>query len=245
MFALLRLPILIFPMFALLLTACGSPGDGDANDGATVIGALQAGLHARQPDIRVEDRAAVHGVEVEDDGFVADDLEPGDITIIVQTDDLHGEITVRNTLPGEIVEVSVREDGGSLVIRIERRVPRADHDHDHGDHHDHDDDIVFSRDHAKHRLEAGVHDGNLIITGNHIKVKGRGCSTIINGDLIIEGDHVEVKDLIVRGDIYVARGTHHVKVKEKKNCRGRHDHNHGRDDHHDRHDHDHHDRHDH
>ena len=223
-----------FIFLALTATACGGyDHDGDAGGGATVIGTFQAGLQEDDPAVRIEDQLEVHEVDPDDDEFVADDLAPGDITIIIETDDLRGEITVRDTLPGEVVEVSVREEGGSLVIRIERRVPRADDDHHH-----HDDDIVLSAHHIDHKMRAGVHDGDLIITGHHIKVKGKGCSTIINGDLIIEGHHIDVKDLHVRGEVWIADGAHHVKVKQTDHC---HDHDHH--DHHDHHD-DHHDHHD-
>lgn len=211
---------------ALFATACGGLDDDHGTyQGATVIGTLESGLHAERPDVRVIVGDFEQEVAVADEEFVAAGLFGGDMTIRVETDDLSGEITIRDTQPGEIIEVSVREDRGGIVIRVERRIHRDPHDHHH-----HDDDIVLSADDLKYDMPAGVHDGDLIITGDDVKVKGHKCATIINGDLIIEGSHVEVKYLLVRGRVIVADGTHDVKIKAPKHCHhGHHHHHHGHD----------------
>lgn len=227
----------LFFALVVLLSGCGVDTGGDGT-GPAVLGTLTEGLREAGPQVHIAVAGFIRSVDIDDDAFLAEDLMEGDVTIVIEAGDMRGEVLVRDAERGELIEVEARRDADTLVIEVTRRVQQRpeDPEHEHGD-----DDIVLAADDLHYEMRAGVHDGDLIITGDDIKVKGTGCATVVTGDLIIEGSHVEVKYVHVLGRIRVADDVHDVKIKNKKHCdhhHGHHDRDHGH--RHDDHHHDHH-----
>jgi hypothetical protein len=138
--------------------------------------------------------------------FVVREVPSGDCVFAFEAAGLRGSVTIDAVKAGEVIEVSVRVEGSSLVITITRRdvssePPREVADTSGGP-------LEIRANNVCYFLRAGTYNRDIAILGNNVSLFGAGsCGaserTILNGALTVRGNNAIVQDIELRGAVTI------------------------------------------